>query len=600
MRYVFGAVILCLAMVSMAQAGDYYADPSVALGAGTGTLADPWNLKDALIKSAVDITPGSTLWLRGGVYVGTPRTATFCFNVTLQGTSTDPIYVKPYPGEKAVIDGGLALNAAPAPQYTEFYDLELIVGEMVADPAAWNSNSDGFADGANFVPAHPSGGILRDRATTSQSVKVINCIIHDSAYALHGSGTATTRGWDDVYYGNLIYNIGWKNAIDGTSAFWMTYGRHYARNAVYNKPWDDRTFSDNIMVPGFPGFTSAPVRDAREVLDQCHSFQEQVGGGPNDNLTLIGNIVYTETLIPKVGTVVLCSRQPGTPGNPVPAYASLNFRLEENSFYNVRVVLGSDDTGAFPNSGLTMTNNIQLNGARRLIPSWDGVSITNSPVIPDVDARPSGVSQKLRVNLYNANRANLAIYNWDYAAVVTIPTGGFLAANESYKLFDPKAFAGGVATVEGTADASGNMVINVGGAEFKAFVVISTDVIVNPSQAVSVGGGAIINEPLGRATLSVDVARDSGGVITKDTVKFARLRPRQLVISTGITSITIDSPTSVTIKGTCTLNGSAGFTYELQIVDNSPDSYTLVVKNGGGSVVVSASGSISTGNLTVL
>ncbi|HEU4563793.1 MAG TPA: hypothetical protein VFS05_04050, partial [Gemmatimonadaceae bacterium] len=75
----------------------WYVAPTGA-SSNDGTSAHPWSLASALSNASGKIQPGDTVWLRGGTYAG-------AFTSTLAGTSTRPIIVRQYPGERATLDG---------------------------------------------------------------------------------------------------------------------------------------------------------------------------------------------------------------------------------------------------------------------------------------------------------------------------------------------------------------------------------------------------------------------------------------------------------------------------------------------------------------
>jgi hypothetical protein len=64
---------------------------------GDGTIDRPWDLQTALNQPS-PVRPGSTIYLRGGTYVGK-------FVSDLTGSAVSPITVRSYPGEWAKIDG---------------------------------------------------------------------------------------------------------------------------------------------------------------------------------------------------------------------------------------------------------------------------------------------------------------------------------------------------------------------------------------------------------------------------------------------------------------------------------------------------------------
>src|ERR1700741_5077229 len=96
--------LLVLACTVHSQAGSnaFYVSPD-GTPYGDGSAAHPWDLKTALAQPSA-VRPGDTIWLRGGIYRGT-------YDANLNGTSTAPIKVRQYPGERAIIDGGNSHSA---------------------------------------------------------------------------------------------------------------------------------------------------------------------------------------------------------------------------------------------------------------------------------------------------------------------------------------------------------------------------------------------------------------------------------------------------------------------------------------------------------
>src|SRR2546425_4073724 len=105
---------------------DFYASPSGS-ASGDGSFTNPWDLATALSRPAA-VTPGSTIWLRGGTYTNPadPRG----FESTLTGAPDAPIVVRQYPGEHTTLTNTLLVTGAdtwfwgfevtqPAPQPLE-------------------------------------------------------------------------------------------------------------------------------------------------------------------------------------------------------------------------------------------------------------------------------------------------------------------------------------------------------------------------------------------------------------------------------------------------------------------------------------------------
>lgn len=150
--------------------------------AGYGTIDNPLSLVDALSWSKIN--PGDTVYLRGGTYTG-------LFTSSLSGTSENPIIIRPYPGERPIIDGKLNIYGSN----THWYGLEIIDSDM--------PRTSPYAGDVGDIP--PSG--LEVYAT---GVKLYNCIFHDN----RGPGFwASAEGGE--MNGCLSYYIGWQGLDRG-------------------------------------------------------------------------------------------------------------------------------------------------------------------------------------------------------------------------------------------------------------------------------------------------------------------------------------------------------------------------------------------------
>lgn len=70
---------------------------------GLGSLKRPIKLETAITSAVIE--PGSTVWLRGGVYDATQ------YDPLFMGTAEAPITIRSYPGETAIIEGGIEDNS---------------------------------------------------------------------------------------------------------------------------------------------------------------------------------------------------------------------------------------------------------------------------------------------------------------------------------------------------------------------------------------------------------------------------------------------------------------------------------------------------------
>src|SRR3954465_15864611 len=91
-----------LTAATPAAAGDWYVSPK-GTPHGKGTRESPWDVESSLLGKR-GVQPGDTLYLLGGTYRRRPNEK---FVVKLVGAEGKPVHVRPAPGERATIDGGL-------------------------------------------------------------------------------------------------------------------------------------------------------------------------------------------------------------------------------------------------------------------------------------------------------------------------------------------------------------------------------------------------------------------------------------------------------------------------------------------------------------
>src|SRR5689334_3598644 len=172
-----------------ARAADFYVAPN-ASSSGTGSVGSPWKLQTALSQPSA-VHAGDTIWLRGGTYTGH-------FTSSLTGTSSNPIKVRQYPGERARIDGNfpdtnatLIVNGS----YTWYWGFEI----FNSDTTRWTQNTDD----------PPRRGMAVQLSGTG--TRLINMVLHDTTEGvLTGSSTDATE-----ITGNLIYYNGYDSPDRG-------------------------------------------------------------------------------------------------------------------------------------------------------------------------------------------------------------------------------------------------------------------------------------------------------------------------------------------------------------------------------------------------
>ena len=400
-----------------AFATDFYAAPD-GKTSNRGTKDSPWSLAKAL-ANINPVKPGDTVWLRGGTYTGH-------FVSELHGTPDQPIVVRPYPGERASIDGNE--NAGNNPtllirgSYTWYRDFEVT-----------NSSTERMGTTAAPPPNRAEGFDLLGPGT-----KAINLVIHDC-----GSGILTTSSVQDTeVYGNVIFYNGYDAPDRG----------HGHGIYVQNAGPLTRSIADNIL------FAQYDIN--------MHAYTQT---GTLDNLDFEGNTTFGAGVLAHSGPAlewVVGANGTAAASVADSAKVARNTTLRNNYVYSpvTAVNLGYSKGIASPTivdnfivgkpaiafvnvfQPVTMTGN-SLYGSLAGLQAAD--FSTNTYYI----APPTGAKVFVRPNKYEPGRANITIFNWDKAATVSVdlagavPTGTRFVLRSVHNYFGPPVLTG---TYDGT------------------------------------------------------------------------------------------------------------------------------------------------------
>jgi hypothetical protein len=423
---VFLATSVCPQGASGAQ---FYVSPS-GTPTAQGTKNDPWDLQTALSQPQ-GVQAGDTIWLRGGTYNGN-------YISHLTGIPSAPIFVRQFPGERAVIDGSTPLF--------EKYPKALIVHG--ASTWYWGfeiTNSDPQRVSPDLATDRGRGSAIESDAPNA---KFINLILHDT-----GQGLALwIPGTDAEANGNIIYNNGWEapdrghghgiytQNQDGTKLIadnivWGNFGGYgihaFGTDQTFLRGYDfegNVVFSDLWLVGGDTAI--ARITAANNFLYGTGFMFGYNHDLINQDITVKNNYVFASNPI----TSLFCSSvsltgntfvgQPG-PSAPDGTNISLyvtqgadasNYTIDSNKWY--RGLLGSDQLFAiFNRGGPTQTYNF-AQWQQQLGFDRNGAYFSDSDLNkPD---HPSGPVVFVRPNKYEPGRANIIVYNWDLAKKVRV------------------------------------------------------------------------------------------------------------------------------------------------------------------------------------
>ncbi|HWC72802.1 MAG TPA: Ig-like domain-containing protein, partial [Gemmatimonadales bacterium] len=414
------------------HAGWYVSWDGTSSGDGSAQL--PWNLQTGLTGGNGRVQPGDTVWLRGGTYSGT-------FQSNLNGSPSDWIVVRQYPGERATLDGGsiqndvLQVNGS----YTIYWGFELMEsGTQRVGPAGTGTGLRG--DGVYVNHAH--------------DVKLINLVVHDVGHGIYTEDAAH----DIEIYGWVIYNggyedasrsdghgiyikgdgIGWKVARDNVIFNQFGFGIHgYAQdntslkqlvldgNALFNNGTPSDFQNPNLQLGGLT------IADNDTVTNNMTYYSPGVAS--SDGNVRIG---YTALLN---GTAVFRTNYivGGTLALDVGYWSDLT--VQSNTIVAPEMVLNQHDASSASTQHWSgdlhyrdpAATAWQLGGTTYTFADWEAVSgaadqaSATLPTVPQVFVRP---------NRYEAGRGMIVIYNWTLQGSVPVDLSGVVTPGNRYEV----------------------------------------------------------------------------------------------------------------------------------------------------------------------
>lgn len=425
---------ISLPVVNRATAREYYAAPS-GDRSGDGSRDRPWDLATALSPPAA-VKPGDTIWLRGGTY-GDGSTI---FNSYLSGTPRSQITVRQAPGERATINGGLAIYGP----YTWYWGFEVT-----------NASEDRGA-GRN-VPE------CVDTYDGSTGVKLINLVLHDCN---QGIGLWSPAENSEAF-GNLIYNNGYQGTDRGHGHGIYTQNQNGTKlisdNIIFNQfglgiqaYGSNKAFVEGYNVLGNIIFNNGSISAGANNVDNILFAL----GQPIQHIRIEDNYTYQTPggnkgysrvgweLSPAINQDASVRRNYWIGGqSAVELWNWTQLTFTGNTCYSadalttVLTVPAGQSPGAYTWDGNTYygSGKFRFAGQNQ---GWD-----NWRTLTGLDARstlaagrPNGAWTFVRPNKYELGRANIAIYNWDLQDTVPVDVSAILKPGDSYELRDAENF----------------------------------------------------------------------------------------------------------------------------------------------------------------
>ena len=508
---------------------------------GDGSFARPWDLATAL-NGPPEVTPGSTIWLRGGTYTDGPYFE-HGYLSNLTGTADAPIVVRQFPGERATVTKFLFVRGG----HTWYWGFEVV------HPAPHVGNVYGVDVGApgikliNLVvhDASASGIYLRPEATAAEVYGTIaynNGRTDNRDHGIYCKSGGSVLVGDNIVFDNWSYGIHCF-ADDGP---YLQNIRLEGNVSFNNSAWGGTPGADLLIGGHFPA-TGAVIRDNYTYrTDFTNTMIAEVGHGGYANQDLVFSDNYLVGGWSFVGlwaaaTVTGNTLYNFTRGGMVWSNGDL-----AGHTWSGNVFLGDSTAQAWRHDSSSVI----------AFDAWRTVTALANPGTY-ADSLPAGVKVVVRPNQYEPGRAHIIVYNWENRSSVGVDVSGSLRVGDQYLVRHAQDFFGPpVAAGTYTGDllelpmmsvsaptplGTGMGPAPVTGPTFNLFVLIMTPRGRSLRGAGSLGPGAA--EPGGdRVDVDLDVASTlSGQVLVRDwTVVRADGSVGKLTVSPT------DSATSIT------------------------------------------------------
>lgn len=429
----------------------FYVSPR-GLPSNDGSLTRPLDLVTALSANS-PARPGDAIYLRGGLYdlpgarlSGTDQPP---FVSRLTGTAVAPIQVRQFPGEQAMVNGGIRVEGAHA----WYIDFEI----------------------TNY---HPNRSVTRPTGMNvyGHHIKLINMVIHDCGDAIGFWQSAV----ESEVYGCLLYRNGWDGPADnrgnghGMYIQNRTGMKRIIDNISFNnyatgmKAYSEAGYVIGILFKGNFLFNNGSFARPRIANDRMNNILIGSAINPADQIWFVKNVTYHP----------LTSKGPNLQFGYV-AKSNQSAVIQDNYF------VGGDTTMGYISNwnNLQMTGNSFLGGGELLVvntPTGKRVSnytwnnntyysaTTAFPIgykpadgegrnysVRDFQAaagpdtvsttlpgRPANAQVFYRQNRYDPNRTHIAVYNWGLRDTVQLNFSGILRVGDRYHLRNAQKFFG--------------------------------------------------------------------------------------------------------------------------------------------------------------
>jgi hypothetical protein len=364
-------------------------------------IGDPVTLAAALASPRV--IPGDTLLLRAGTYSGN-------YNVNVSGNAANWITIRPYQNERAIVNGQFRINS----DYVRVIGLESV------------------------------NNTVRDRSNTVGTVgfdclgnynEIINCAIRDHDQGITTGAVKTGH----IYYGNLVYFNGWDTG--------WGHGTYPQNNAGNTKTIKRNVFIDNfgygIHAYGGSGQVSDFIVDGNVCAENgapraVATTNILIGGSSGlDGLILRNNLTYK-----REGTLEGRTQIGYGTGNQ-----ALDVSVYDNYFVSPRDCLVFVDVTPTRYDGNTIIGWANTTD----LATWTNNTNTSGHASDPVVYPTTNNQTFLTSNEYDANRAQLTIYNWTLGNTVNVDVSSVFGASGTVEAHNAQDYFTDIQTLTITA-----------------------------------------------------------------------------------------------------------------------------------------------------
>jgi len=424
---------------------------------GQGTQTSPWDLATALAQgpNGTEVRAGDTVWLRGGRYIGT-------FLSTLTGRENAPIIVRSYPGERVVIDKASVSEAKqPALKvkgaWVWYWGIEIMNSDpdrrrnspYSGDDEPWRgSGADVYAPNVKFINMifHDNGHGIWDKQDMTE---VHGCLFfyngnNKREHALYIGNAAGTKHITD----NILFDQGGFGILaHSNSSSSSQRGLHLEGNVSFNNGLltNDDQRTGNLQVGGVRGVSAAGI-----VLKNNYIYNSRGNASNKNNGIRLGYEDRGNQDV-KVLDNYIVSRA------PLLIWWWQNVELKGNTIYSdgesleLKLPAGVNasayrwDFNTYVAPQPAFSNDLATFGFSR----WRQTTGLDAHSQAVATRQPTGVQIFVRLNKYEAGRANVIVYNWELRDQVAVDVSSVLLPGANFEIRDAQDYFG-AALAQGT------------------------------------------------------------------------------------------------------------------------------------------------------